>query len=58
MIHIAECTNNFVQAEYRETTSESTISCMFQNQSDMSEKLAVSLMEGVIEWSWKILKIA
>ena len=38
MIRIAECTNNFVRAEYRETAFESTISCIFQNPSDTSEK--------------------
>ena len=35
---VAECTNNFVQIVYEETTTESTISCEFLNQSDTSEK--------------------
>ena len=33
-----ECTNNFVQVMYKEATSESSISCIFLNQSDTSEK--------------------
>ena len=34
----AECTNNFVRAEYREADSISVISCIFLNPSDTSEK--------------------
>ena len=33
-----ECMNDFVKVMYEETTSESTISCVFLNQSDNSEK--------------------
>lgn len=36
--HFAECTNTFVQAGYVETASGSTISCIFLNSSDSSEK--------------------
>ena len=39
LIFFAECTNNFVQVEYKENTSDSTISCVFPNQSDISEKV-------------------
>ena len=38
MCKFAECTNNFVQVVYNETNTESTISCVFKNQSDVSEK--------------------
>ena len=37
-IHFTECTNSFVQVEYEETSSVSTISCTFVNVSDTSEK--------------------
>ena len=38
MQFLTECTNNFVQVVYRETSSVSIISCEFLNQSDTSEK--------------------
>ena len=37
-VNFAECTNNFVQVVYTETIAGSTISCIFLNQSDVSEK--------------------
>lgn len=33
-----ECTNNFVQVEHKVSSIESTISCVFLNQADTSEK--------------------
>ena len=38
ILHFTECNNTFVQVIYRETNSESIISCVFLNQSDTSEK--------------------
>ena len=35
----AECTNNLVQIVYEETATESSISCVFLNPFDTSEKL-------------------
>ena len=44
--HFAECTNKFVRAEYIQTTYESTISCIFLNPYDTSEKTCCVTHEG------------